>query len=90
MGDGRDGNDPSSDDSWTDMEDVHPDRVEAIPIRHGMVLGGRYAIEKVIGRGGMGVVVRAHDRHLKEAVAIRSCARSCPARRCGRRGWRAR
>jgi serine/threonine protein kinase len=71
VGDGRDGSDPSGDDSWTDMEDVRPDRVEAIPIRHGMVLGGRYTIEKVIGRGGMGVVVRAHDRHLKEAVAIK-------------------
>jgi len=71
VGEGRDGNNPSSDDSWTEMEDVRPDRVEAIPIRHGMVLGGRYTIEKVIGRGGMGVVVRAHDRHLKEAVAIK-------------------
>ncbi len=45
--------------------------VEAVPVRHGMVLGGRYAIDKIIGRGGSGVVVRAHDRDLREVVAIK-------------------
>ena len=40
-------------------------------MRHGMVLAERYAIEKIIGQGGMGVVVRAHDRALGEAVAIK-------------------
>jgi serine/threonine protein kinase len=69
MGDGR--NDDAQDESWTEMEDVQPDVVEVIPIRHGMVLAGRYAIEKIIGRGGSGVVVRAHDRDLKAAVAIK-------------------
>jgi hypothetical protein len=59
------------DESWTDLEDFRPDLLEAHPIRHGMVLGGRYTIEKVLGRGGCGVVVRAHDRDLKEAVAIK-------------------
>ena len=53
------------------MEAVSPDLVEAAPIRHGMVLGGRYTIEKMLGRGGCGVVVRAHDRDLNEAVAIK-------------------
>jgi tRNA A-37 threonylcarbamoyl transferase component Bud32 len=61
----------AEDESWTDMEDVQPDLVEAVPVRHGMVLAGRYAIEKIIGRGGSGVVVRAHDRDLKEVVAIK-------------------
>jgi tRNA A-37 threonylcarbamoyl transferase component Bud32 len=59
------------DESWTELEEVRPDLLEALPIRHGMVLGGRYTIEKVLGRGGCGVVVRAHDRVLKEAVAIK-------------------
>jgi hypothetical protein len=36
-----------------------------------MVLAGRYEIEKVIGRGGMGRVVRAFDRTLGAAVAIK-------------------
>jgi len=57
--------------SWTDVEDAPPDLVEALPIRHGMVLGGRYAIERIIGRGGSGVVVRAHDRDLNQVVAIK-------------------
>ena len=67
MGDGID----NEEDSWTELEEVRPDLAEALPIRHGMVLGGRYTIEKVLGRGGSGVVVRAHDRDLKEAVAIK-------------------
>jgi serine/threonine-protein kinase len=79
-GDGNDGNDGSNgngggsyvdETSWTELEEIRPDLAEAQPIRHGMVLGGRYTIEKVLGRGGCGVVVRAHDRDLKEAVAIK-------------------
>jgi hypothetical protein len=66
VGEGR-----NIDESWTEMEEVAPAPVDAAPIRHGMVLGGRYTIEKVLGRGGCGVVVRAHDRDLNEAVAIK-------------------
>jgi tetratricopeptide (TPR) repeat protein len=32
---------------------------------------GRYRVESVIGRGGMGVVVRAHDPELDRAIAIK-------------------
>jgi len=59
------------DESWTEMGSVPPDVLEILPIRRGMVLAGRYAIEKIIGRGGTGVVVRAHDRVLRAAVAIK-------------------
>src|SRR5690242_19128001 len=69
MGDRR--NDDPQDESWTEMERVQPDAVEVMPVRQGMVLAGRYAIEKIIGRGGSGVVVRAHDRDLRAAVAIK-------------------
>ena len=65
------GDEPENETSWTELEDMRPDLAEALPIRHGMVLGGRYTIEKVLGRGGCGVVVRAHDRDLREAVAIK-------------------
>ncbi len=37
----------------------------------GQVLAGKYRVERVLGRGGMGVVVAAHHIHLDEKVAIK-------------------
>jgi serine/threonine protein kinase len=43
----------------------------AAGVRAGDVLVGKYRIEKVLGAGGMGVVVAAHHLHLDERVAIK-------------------
>jgi len=40
-------------------------------IEPGMVLGGKFRIERVLGRGGMGVVVAAHHLQLDERVALK-------------------
>jgi len=37
----------------------------------GQPLAGKYRIERVLGQGGMGVVVAAHHIHLDEVVAIK-------------------
>jgi serine/threonine-protein kinase len=38
----------------------------------GQIFAGRYEIQGVLGKGGMGVVYRAHDQDLDDAVAIKT------------------
>ncbi len=42
-----------------------------VDVREGDILAGKYRIEKILGAGGMGVVVAAHHLHLDEKVAIK-------------------
>jgi serine/threonine protein kinase len=59
------------DESHTEIADLHGVRKDAAQIARGTVLAGRYQIEKPLGRGGAGVALRAFDRELQEAVAIK-------------------
>jgi eukaryotic-like serine/threonine-protein kinase len=40
-------------------------------VTEGQILAGKYRVERVLGVGGMGVVVAAHHVHLDERVAIK-------------------
>jgi eukaryotic-like serine/threonine-protein kinase len=44
---------------------------EAAGVHEGQLLAGKYRVEKVLGVGGMGVVVAAHHVQLEEKVAIK-------------------
>jgi serine/threonine-protein kinase len=41
------------------------------PVMEGQVVGGKYRVERVLGEGGMGVVVAATHLQLKERVALK-------------------
>ena len=40
-------------------------------VREGQLLAGKYRVERVLGVGGMGIVVSAHHLQLDERVAIK-------------------
>ncbi len=44
---------------------------EAPPVREGDILAGKYRVERVLGAGGMGVVVSAMHTQLEQRVAIK-------------------
>src|SRR6185503_11345671 len=44
---------------------------ELPPITPGTILAGKYRVERVIGQGGMGVVVEARHISLDERVALK-------------------
>jgi serine/threonine protein kinase len=47
------------------------DSQEAAGVREGEMIAGKYRVEKVLGVGGMGVVVAPHHVQLDEKVAIK-------------------
>ncbi len=45
--------------------------LDRLPVLPGETLAGRYRIERVLGAGGMGVVLRARDQRVQRRVAIK-------------------
>jgi serine/threonine-protein kinase len=43
----------------------------ALPIREGEVIAGKYRVDRVLGSGGMGIVVAANHLQLQHAVALK-------------------
>jgi Protein kinase domain len=57
--------------SHTVIEGATSATSSAIPLAHGTILAGRYEIRRLLGRGGAGIVMQAHDRVLGEDVAVK-------------------
>jgi serine/threonine protein kinase len=45
--------------------------VRLLPVNEGDVIAGKYRVDRVLGSGGMGVVVAAHHQQLQHAVALK-------------------
>ena len=78
-------------DSWTDVEQSPPrEQLEFVPVRRGMVLADRWAIEESWGRGGWGSSCARATERWASPWRSRSCAPSLPATGHGRSDWRGR
>ncbi len=52
-------------------EAAEPALSESAPLQPGQVLAGKYRIERVLGSGGMGIVVAARHLQMKHRVALK-------------------
>jgi eukaryotic-like serine/threonine-protein kinase len=53
------------------VNDSSPQALHLVPFSPGEVLGGKFRIERVLGHGGMGVVVQAMHLQLDQRVALK-------------------
>lgn len=53
------------------MSDIDPTTPPAMGVLPGDVIVGKYRVERILGQGGMGIVVAAVHVHLDERVAIK-------------------
>src|SRR6058998_2500576 len=54
------------------VRSARPSSAPRDALRPGTLFANRYEVKEVLGMGGMGVVYRAFDRELREAVAIKA------------------
>lgn len=57
--------------SGAERDEAMNHSVEHVVVSDGAVLAGKYRVERVLGQGGMGMVVKATHLHLHQPVAIK-------------------
>src|SRR2546423_15669756 len=50
---------------------MHEEQPNASGVREGEILAGKYRVDRILGAGGMGIVIAAHHLHLDERAAIK-------------------
>jgi serine/threonine protein kinase len=63
---------------------------ENSPVQVGDVIAGKYSVERVLGQGGMGVVVAARHQQLGFTVALKFMLRAEMGEMGGSEPWRSR
>jgi serine/threonine-protein kinase len=60
---------------------TRPSVPSGLPVNPGQIIEGKYRVDRMLGRGGMGIVLAAHDIGLDRPVAIKLLHRASPADR---------
>jgi serine/threonine-protein kinase len=72
---------PAADAEDPSTEANRPSVPPGLPVNPGQIIEGKYRVDRLLGKGGMGIVLAAHDIGLDRPVAIKLLHKASPADR---------